>query len=121
MNATDAGNFAAQGTVPNNGNEDIISGLSPTEQSYYNELAQEDAVREKLRLARDLVTEQRKRTELISQIVQNLSMAGWGENQDQYKRLISGALGVKPDDVEGVLPDIANELEEGRVLENAGA
>ncbi|KAK3722448.1 Transcription factor mbp1 [Vermiconidia calcicola] len=86
-----------------------------------DELDHEAAIREKLHLARQLASQHRQRHDLVKQIVHNLSMAGWGENQEHYKRLISGALGVKPDDVEGVLPDIVSELEEWRGLESVGA
>ena len=34
------------------------------------------------------------------------------EKQGLYKRLITGALGVREEDVEGLLPEIVGELEE---------
>ena len=75
----------------------------------------------KLDLARELLTLSRQRANLIRQVVQNLSVAGFGDKQGQYKRLITGALGVKEDDVEGMLPEIVSELEEWRGLESVGA
>jgi hypothetical protein len=38
-----------------------------------------------------------------------------------YKRLIKGALSIKEEDVEGMLPEIVGELEEWRGLESVGA
>lgn len=81
----------------------------------------EAVLREKLHLARQLTELQRQRRGLVKTIVKNLSVAGMGDKQDQYKRLIMGALRVSEDDVEGILPDIVMELEEARGLENVGA
>jgi hypothetical protein len=85
------------------------------------DVEEEVAIRSKLRIARDLLQIQRQRASLVSQIVQNLSMVGYGGKQDMYRQLISGALGVKQEDVESVLPDIVTELEEARGLEAVGA
>lgn len=81
----------------------------------------ETLLREKLSLARTLVDLQHKRASLIKEITANLSVAGLGDKQDQYKRLITGALGVREEDVEGMLPDIVNELEDWKGLEAVGA
>ncbi|TKA79943.1 hypothetical protein B0A49_01273 [Cryomyces minteri] len=48
-------------------------------------------------------------------VVEGLARAGIGERQDEYKRLITGALGVREEDVEGMLAEIVGELEEGGV------
>ena len=40
--------------------------------------------------------------------------------QQQYKQLITGALGVKEEELEGILPDIVEELEMGKGLEGIG-
>lgn len=82
---------------------------------------EEGAVREKLRIVRELVAVQKQRSSLVQQIVHNLSMVGYGGKQDEYRRLISGALGLKKEDVEQLLPDIVSELEEARGLESVGA
>lgn len=58
-----------------------------------------------------------KRKNLFKTIVQNLSVAGLGDKQGEYKRLITGALGVREEDVEGMLPEIVTELEDWQ-LEN---
>lgn len=83
--------------------------------------AEEVFLREKLALARELATLSRQRKELVKQIVSNLSVAGLGDKQGEYKRLITGALGVREEDVEGMLPEIVAELEDWRGLETVGA
>ncbi|CAK4032453.1 Cell division cycle-related res2 pct1 [Lecanosticta acicola] len=71
----------------------------------------------KLALVRELHELLEKRKNLFKTIVQNLSVAGLGDKQGEYKRLITGALGVREEDVEGMLPDIVSELEDWQ-LEN---
>ena len=84
--------------------------------------SEEDAmIKTQFALARQLTELKRERLELTRRIVLNLSVAGLGDKQDQYKRLITGALGVKEEDVEGLLPDIVTELEDARGLEALGA
>ncbi|KAK7606708.1 hypothetical protein BKA81DRAFT_356383 [Phyllosticta paracitricarpa] len=83
-------------------------------------------LREKMRLALALRNAQTLRRSLVAEVVRNMSLAGMGgERADEFKRLISGALGLRPgEDVEAMLPDILGELEEARereVLENAAA
>lgn len=77
----------------------------------------EAALRERLRLALSLEHAQKVRRGLVNEVVQNLSVAGMGERQNEYKRLITGALGVREEDVEGMLPEILSELEEARERE----
>ncbi|KAI6934173.1 hypothetical protein KC355_g16059 [Hortaea werneckii] len=80
----------------------------------------EATLQEKLRLSRQLLEATRQRREHIARIVHYLGLADDGEalkRQDQYKRLITGALGVREEDVEGMLPEIVGELEETRVGE----
>ncbi|KAH7050261.1 hypothetical protein B0J12DRAFT_719104 [Macrophomina phaseolina] len=77
----------------------------------------EAALRERLRLALSLEHAQKVRRSLVNEVVQNLSVAGMGERSNEYKRLITGALGVREEDVEGMLPDILSELEEARERE----
>ncbi|KAF2484121.1 hypothetical protein BDY17DRAFT_278642 [Neohortaea acidophila] len=104
-----------------NGHEDHImtDGANDTD----NNDAGDALIRTQLALARQLAQLKRQRLDLIRQIVVNLSTAGFGggDKQSQYKRLITGALGVKEEDVEGLLPEIVAELEVGRGLEAAGA
>ena len=43
-----------------------------------------------------------RRANLIRQVLQNVGAAGFGDKQGQYKHLITDAVGVKEDDVEGM-------------------
>lgn len=74
-------------------------------------------IRERLRLALSLDNAQKIRRGLVNEVVQNLSVAGMGERSTEYKRLITGALGIREEDVEGMLPEILSELEEARERE----
>lgn len=74
-----------------------------------------DAAWPKLSMARELQTAQTQRKRLVADIVTAQGFAGVeGERQEAYKRLVTSALGVRPDDVETMLPDIVAELEEIR-------
>lgn len=53
-----------------------------------------------------------ERLRLVAEVVANQSSAGMGERQAEYRRLIVGALGVRDEDVDAMLPDIVSELEE---------
>lgn len=81
----------------------------------------EALMRNHLQNARELLTLSRQRKDLLIQLVQNMSVASGNHQQDSYKRLIQGALDIKEDDIEGMLPDILTELEEWRGLETVGA
>lgn len=72
----------------------------------------EEQVSQKLPLVQELhdLVEQRK--VLFTAIVQALSNAGMNNKQTEYRRLITGALGVREEDVEGMLPEIVAELED---------
>ena len=72
---------------------------------------------EQLRLSLLLYNAQQERRQLVRDVVRNLSVAGMGERQVEYKRLITTALGVREEDVERLLPDVLKELEEERELE----
>ena len=71
-----------------------------------------NVLQEKLHLAKSLAGVQQERRQLVRDVVQGLAAAGMGERQTEYKRLITGALGVREEDVEGMLPEILKELEE---------
>lgn len=73
---------------------------------------EEEQVNEKMALARELHDLVQQRGSLIKVIVQALSVAGFGDKQAEYRRLITGALGVQEEDVESLLPEIVNELED---------
>ncbi|KAI9723810.1 MAG: hypothetical protein M1828_004060 [Chrysothrix sp. TS-e1954] len=70
---------------------------------------------EKLAVAYELHREQRVQTDLCTELAAAQSAVAARRNhdrQDIYKRLIIGALGVKAEDVEQMLPDILAELED---------
>lgn len=73
---------------------------------------EDEQVTQKLPLVQELheLVEQRKI--LFTAIVQALSNAGMNDKQTDYKRLITGALDVREEDVEGMLPEIVAELED---------
>ena len=75
----------------------------------------------KLEVAMALQRAQQQRRTLVSELVLNQSVAGMGERQGEYKRLITGALGIKDEDVENMLPDILSELEEVKERERLEA
>jgi len=76
---------------------------------------------EKLHLAQALAVQQAKRRKLVSEVVAAQSVAAAsGEKHEAYKRLIEGALGVRNEEVEAVLPEILRNLEEGGGSGGAG-
>ena len=77
----------------------------------------------KLHVARKISNQQERRKDLLNDILLAQGLASRrDERHDIYKQLIMSALGVKADDVETMLPEILQELEEGRfeVPERAG-
>lgn len=72
-------------------------------------------------LSRRILEAKRDRVKWTQQIVQNMSLAGLGDKQDDYRRLIGGALNLEEDQIAEVLPEIVLELEESRGLESVGA
>lgn len=84
-------------------------------------LPEAEETKQQLRLARQLLALSLSRKELMDSVVKNLASANAGddggtEQQEMYKRLITGALGVREEDVEGMLPEILAELEEGAAV-----
>lgn len=77
----------------------------------------DESANRKVALIQELHGLLNQRKNLFKTIVQNLSVAGLGDKQGEYKRLITGALGVREEDVEGMLPEIVTELEDWQ-LEN---
>lgn len=87
-----------------------------------NDALNPDVMQEKLKLATALYRAQSERKILVPEIVQNLSVAGIGERQTGYKRLIKGAMGMREEEeLENILPDILTELEDGRARERLEA
>jgi ankyrin repeat protein len=81
----------------------------------------DETIREKLDLARELFNVMQQRHALVQTIVQNLSVAGFGNKQAEYRRLITGALRIREDEVEEALPGIVAELESSCDMEHVGA
>jgi transcription factor MBP1 len=81
----------------------------------------ETALAAKLNLSRELLDVQKQRRTHVKQIVQHLARLadGMGSKQRaaQYRKLITGALGLGEKDAETVLPDIVAELEEWKGME----
>ena len=91
-----------------NGTASVTSPMSETEET-----------RQQLLLSRQLLALSQARRELIDEVVESIASASSADpramdHQEQYKRLITGALGVREEDVEGMLPEILAELEDGR-------
>ncbi|KAK5112072.1 hypothetical protein LTR85_011653 [Meristemomyces frigidus] len=100
------------------------------QQQQQQQTSSEELLRQKLDIARQLVDASRQRRDLIQEIVHYLGLASAGgggdgkaeeKKHEQYKRLITGALGVREEDVVGLLPEIVGELEEWRGMESVGA
>ncbi|KAF2758303.1 apses-domain-containing protein [Pseudovirgaria hyperparasitica] len=70
------------------------------------------SLRERFELAILLHRAQEERRGLVKDMVCGLSAVGMGERTSEYKRLLTGALGVKEDDLEAMVPEILGELEE---------
>ena len=94
---------------------------SPEDELMHDSMEQEGLIRSKLNIVRQIIPLKRQQTALVNQIVQHRGVAGMGDKSSAYKRLITGALSIKEEDVEGMLPEIVSELEEWRGLESAGA
>lgn len=84
-------------------------------------LDEESLLQLQLRYAREILAMKEERQELVRGVTGHLARAGLGEGkQQQYKRLITGALGVREEELEGLLPEIVEELEMGKGLEGIG-
>ncbi|GAB7329840.1 hypothetical protein MBLNU13_g01558t1 [Cladosporium sp. NU13] len=84
-------------------------------------LDEEALLRVQLKYAREFMSMVNGRKELVKDVADALARAGiGGGNSQQYKRLITGALGVREEELEGLLPEIVEELEMGRGLEGIG-
>jgi transcription factor MBP1 len=72
---------------------------------------------EKLSLLLSIKRLKEERVQLVREVVDSQAQAGMGDRQKEYRRLVVGALGVRDEDVDGMLPDIVGELEEWQGLE----
>ncbi|KAI9694622.1 MAG: hypothetical protein M1822_000238 [Bathelium mastoideum] len=103
---------AARPAHPTLDDGDDASLLPPDATAILQSGADPAVLAEQLQLARLLAGTQQERRRLVAEVVQGLAAAGTGERQAEYRRLITGALGVREEDVEGMLPEILRELEE---------
>jgi ankyrin repeat protein len=67
-------------------------------------------------LTQKLAVAQRDRQRLVKDSVKSMSVAGLGEKQGDYKRLLRAALGVKDAEVEGMLNEVLKELEQEKEM-----
>ena len=67
-------------------------------------------------LTQKLAVAQRDRQRLVRDSVKSMSVAGLGEKQGDYKRLLRAALGVKDAEVEGMLNEVLKELEQEKEM-----
>jgi ankyrin repeat protein len=67
-------------------------------------------------LMQKLAVAQRDRQRLVRDSVKSMSVAGLGEKQGDYKRLLCAALGVKDAEVEGMLNEVLKELEQEKEM-----
>ena len=77
----------------------------------------EDEGMEKLSLLLSIKRLKDQRVNLVREVVDSQAQAGMGDRQKEYRRLVVGALGVRDEDVDGMLPDIVGELEEWQGME----
>jgi len=67
-------------------------------------------------LTQKLVVAQKDRQRMVRDSVKSMSVAGLGEKQGDYKRLLRAALGVKDAEVEGMLNEVLKELEQEKEI-----
>ena len=80
-----------------------------------NGIPSEDDIEAKVRVARDLHSEQELRRQLTREVVQRLPEAGISEKGEELIRLVAKALAVEVGEVPGLLPEVLEELEMGRL------
>ncbi|KAF2424891.1 apses-domain-containing protein [Tothia fuscella] len=85
--------------------QSMVNGTTSTSNGVVNNL-------DSRALAQKISIAMAERQRLVRDIVAGMGSAGLGEKQEGYKRLIRGAIGVKEDEIEGMLDEVLNELEE---------
>ncbi|KAB8346317.1 hypothetical protein FH972_023361 [Carpinus fangiana] len=76
---------------------------------------------EKLVVARLLGEAQGQREDTLQQVIEAQALAGHGERQDIYRRLIGSATNIKPEEVDDMLSEIVEELEAAKTSGTATA
>ncbi len=87
------------------------SQLSPSAYQSPDPNPSAEELEDTIQLALALHEEQTTRVALVKEVVQNLASAGMSDKGNEFKRLISSAIGVKEDEVEIMVPDLLEELE----------
>jgi len=87
------------------------SSFDENQTSLSTESTTETDIQTKLQLALALHGEQSTRVALVEEVVQNMASAGMSDKGNEFKRLISAAIGVGEDEVENMVPDLLEELE----------
>ena len=71
----------------------------------------ESELQERLQLAWDLAAEQKKRQQLVRNVVEAQATAGMSDKGERLKTLIATIIGVPEDEVVGLVPELLEELE----------
>ena len=94
----------------------LLHQISSSQQSQDHDMDtsyhQTDEGMEKLQLLLEVKRLKMQRQYLVKEVVAMQSEAGMGDRQKEYRRLIVGALGVRDEDVDAMVPEIVGELEE---------
>ena len=80
----------------------------------------DDKSEEKIHLIARFLIEQKKRTELVQEYTDALSLAGMGEKGEMYRKLIVKCLNIKEDEVDENLDSLISVLEEDKIDTNGG-
>lgn len=75
----------------------------------------DDSVKEKCRFATELALEQEARKEAVLSVVQAQATAGMSDKGESSKELIASLTGVSLEEVVGLVPELLEELERGRM------
>ncbi|KAL1297494.1 hypothetical protein AAFC00_005013 [Neodothiora populina] len=96
----------------NNNDDDMDMSIDMDSSNGMNNGDSSSNIQVSLTLLRQIQSLYQDRIRLVKEVVEHQAAAGLGERQADYRRLISGALGVEDRDIEGMLGDILAELEE---------
>lgn len=80
----------------------------------------DDKSEEKIKIITRFISEQKKRSELVQEYADALSLAGMGEKGEMYRKLIVKCLNIKEDEVDENLDSLISVLEEDKVDTNGG-
>ncbi|KAL8708060.1 MAG: hypothetical protein Q9220_006992 [cf. Caloplaca sp. 1 TL-2023] len=89
----------------------LTSPTSPSNPSSTTSAANDTSLNNKLAAAHLLAQQQSRRRDLSRELVQAQAAASMSDKGDVFKRLIAGCVGVKVEDVAGMVPEVLRELE----------